>query len=193
MKSESSLRFRQLNSIRPHDKVPRVATPSKRNKTTKLPCGRERAQSAGVAPNQYDGLHARLKSYLEAEGLKYSEQRWKIAKVVLASAEHLSAQEIIRRVENEYPDIGAATVYRNIKVLCDARILRETLLDNEGRVVFEAFEDGHHDHIVCVDCGAIFEFHEPKIETLQETVADAMGFSEVRHRHVIYAHCKYKK
>jgi len=176
-------------------KKPKKAAEAKADaRSVSLPCGRERAHSAGpVAPSQVESLHARLKHYLEAQGLKYSEQRWKIAKVVLASAEHLSAQEIIRRVEGEYPDIGAATVYRNIKVLCDARILKETLLDAEDRVVYEAFEEGHHDHIVCLDCGAIFEFHEPRIESLQASVTDALSFSEVRHRHVIYAHCKLLK
>lgn len=180
----------------PQSKANKPAAKPRRpeRKSERLPCGRERMHpGAPVAQTQYDGLHDRLKAYLEAQKLKYSEQRWKIAKVVLGSAEHLSAQEIIRRVEHEYPDIGAATVYRNIKVLCEAQILRETLLDAEDRVVYEAFEEGHHDHIVCLDCGAIFEFHEAKIESLQQSVAEQMDFSEVRHRHVIYANCRYKK
>ena len=99
----------------------------------------------------------------------------------------------MREVQRAYPGIGAATVYRSIKVLCDAKILRETLVDADGRVVYEVFDEDHHDHIVCLDCGAIFEFHDSLIESRQERVAGELAFAPVRHRHVIYARCEYKK
>ncbi len=156
------------------------------------PCGRPvGVASAPPSPARFERWQAELRRYLESAGLKYSEQRWKLAQLVLSSPDHLSAQQIVQRVAKEYPDIGAATVYRNIKVLCDAKILRETLVDAEGRVVYEAFDEGHHDHIVCLDCGGIFEFHEEKIESLQRDVAKRMSFAEASHRHVIYARCTY--
>lgn len=135
----------------------------------------------------------KLKTYLEKEGLRSSEQRDQIAALILSLGVHLSAQEIVDRVRKTHPGIGAATVYRNIKVLCDALILKESLNDAEGRTVYEPYDEDHHDHIVCLDCGQIFEFHEEGIEKLQDRVTQQLQFEPVRHRHVIYAHCTYNK
>ena len=159
-----------------------------------LPCGRPAAAHAGVptAPKMEE-WHQQLRGYLASEGLKYSEQRWKIAEEILSTGGHLDAQGVVDRVKSRHPDIGAATVYRNLKVLCDAQILKESLNDANGRVIYELFEDEHHDHIICVDCGEIFEFHNDKIESLQSGVVRGMQFSEVRHRHVIYAKCSFNK
>ena len=162
-----------------------------------LPCGRPIVVSKEGDPrnevSKFDKWHSQLKVYLEKNGLKYSEQRWKIAKLILERRGHFNAQEIVQEVIKAHPGIGPATVYRNLKVLCEARILKETLIDAQGIVIYEAFEELHHDHIVCLDCNEIFEFHDPKIESLQQEVAGEMKFKEVRHRHIIYADCQYKK
>jgi Fur family ferric uptake transcriptional regulator len=136
---------------------------------------------------------AQLREFLTREGLKHSDQRWKIAELILQTGGHLDAQQIVERVKEKHPEIGAATVYRNLKVLCDASILKESLMDPQGRVVYELFDDHHHDHIICLDCGEIFEFHSDRIEDLQSSIARNMDFSEVRHRHVIFAKCTYGK
>jgi Fur family transcriptional regulator, ferric uptake regulator len=159
-----------------------------------LPCGRpKRAQSAMLSPKQLEVWQNQLKSYLVSQGLKYTEQRWKIAELILSTGGHLDALDLVEQVKKKHSDIGAATVYRNIKVLCDASILKESLIDSNGRVVYELFDSEHHDHIVCLDCGGIFEFHDQKIEIQQSAVLDEMKFEEVRHRHVVYAHCRFKQ
>ncbi len=166
-------------------------------KEKKLPCGR--AVGGGSPkekhedPKRFEIWHAELKLYLENNGLKYSEQRWKIAKTILERRGHFNAQEIVQEVLKAHPGIGPATVYRNLKLLCEARILKETLVDAQGVVIFETYQELHHDHIVCLDCNEIFEFHDSNIESLQETVTKEMMFTEVRHRHIIYAKCQYKK
>jgi Fur family ferric uptake transcriptional regulator len=158
-----------------------------------LSCGRQ--ASAGPAlpkPERLAEWQKQLRDYLAGQGLKYSEQRWKIAEIILASGAHLDAQSLVERVKQEHPGIGAATVYRSIKVLCDAHILKESLMDTAGKVIYELFDDDHHDHIVCMDCGEIFEFHNDKIESLQNGITREMHFSQVKHRHVIYVHCDLK-
>jgi Fur family ferric uptake transcriptional regulator len=170
-----------------------MSTPSSKRSVKTLPCGRP-AMEHGPAPAtaKLEEWHQQLRDYLLAQGLKNSEQRWKIAESILSTGGHLDAQGIVDRVKTKHPDIGAATVYRNLKVLCDANILKESLTDPQGRVIYELFEDEHHDHIICVDCGEIFEFHNDKIESLQTSVVKNMSFTEVRHRHVVYAKCTFK-
>jgi len=157
-----------------------------------LPCGRSRPSRA-APPNQARlcQWQQQLKDYLTRSQLKYTEQRWKIAETILSTGGHLDAQALVEKVKGTHPGIGAATVYRSIKVLCDASILKESLTDAQGRVVYELFDDDHHDHIICIDCGEIFEFHDEKIEAQQNAIARKLQFQQVRHRHVIYAHCGF--
>ena len=166
-----------------------------RTSTSKtLPCGRPlpATESAGIKPGRVEEWKRKLTDYLTAHKLKHSDQRWQIAELILTCREHLDAQGLLDLVKTRYPGIGAATVYRTIKLLCDAQMLKESLHRADGRVVYELFDEEHHDHIVCVDCGQIFEFHDEKIEAAQNAVVNNMRFTQVRHRHVIYVHCGWK-
>jgi Fur family ferric uptake transcriptional regulator len=141
--------------------------------------------------SQFLKWQKQLRDYLTSRELKYTEQRWKIAELILSTGGHLDTQQLVERVHEVHSGIGAATVYRTIKVLCDALILKESLTDVEGKVYYELYDQEHHDHIFCLDCKQIFEFHDQKIESLQEAVLEKMEFQEIRHRHVVYAHCTF--
>lgn len=152
-------------------------------------CGRTLPVSSSSSEPELEESQKRLKDYFSAQGLKFTEQRWKIAKQILSGGGHLSAQELVEQVRKSNPGIGAATVYRTIKVLCEASVLKESLSDASGTIYYEAFYEKHHDHIVCLDCGQILEFHDEAIESRQRTVAQKLDFEEEGHRHVIFARC----
>lgn len=133
----------------------------------------------------------KLRHYLSNKGLKWTEQRWTIARLILTTGGHLNAQNIVERVKDIEPGIGAATVYRNIKVLCEAGLLEDSHRSPDGHTLYELCDEHHHDHIVCRDCGEIFEFHNDAIEDLQEKVAKDMGFGVEGHRHLIQARCEF--
>jgi Fur family transcriptional regulator, ferric uptake regulator len=154
-----------------------------------LPCGRIKITPSAPSAKQLDVWQNQLRSYLIDQGLKYTEQRWKIAELILSTGGHLDAQALVEQVKKRHSAIGTATVYRSLKVLCEAEILKESLIDAHGRVFYELADGQHHDHIICQDCGEIFEFHDSKIEAQQSVVAEKMDFKEVGHRHVVYAHC----
>lgn len=159
-----------------------------------LPCGRANCPpSVSLTAKQLDAWKMQLKDYLSSQGLKFTDQRWKIVELILSTGGHLDAQALVDQVRQKHTGIGSATVYRSIRLLCDASILKESLIDSHGRVFYELSGSEHHDHIVCLDCGEIFEFQDQKIETLQRATTQKMQFKEVNHRHVIYAHCTYKK
>ncbi len=161
--------------------------------TLLLPCGRPKAPFSGATHHaQIAKWQNDLKSYLTRQGLKYTNQRWQIAEIILSTGGHLDAQALVEKVKEKHPAIGSATVYRSIKVLCEASILKESLRDAEGKVFYELFDTHHHDHLVCMDCGEIFEFHDEKIEERQNSVARKMSFSPESHRHVVYARCQLR-
>ena len=169
---------------------------SKSARKTALPCGRLKPQKAGAGlPKRFSTAQAawaqKLNLFLANKRLKRSEQRLRVVEVFWDLGGHLTAQELVREVTQRFPAIGVATVYRNIKLLCEAKILHEAFSDGEGRAIYEFFDDDgeHHDHMVCRDCGTVFEFHSEEIEALQQSLLKKEGFREDGHRHVVYVRC----
>jgi len=88
-------------------------------------------------------------------------------------------------------DIGIATVYRVLMQFEQADILKRSHFESE-RAVYELNEGEHHDHLVCLDCGRVEEFHDEEIEALQIKVAKRHGFEIADHALSLYAHCVKK-
>ena len=89
--------------------------------------------------------------------------------------------------ELHHPNIGYTTVYRTMKLLCDAGLATERHFD--GGVTRYEIEHEHHDHLVCLRCGKIIEFECAMIEKTQQEIADRYRFRVLRHRHELYGHC----
>lgn len=123
------------------------------------------------------------------QGLKSTIQRDAILKLFVDAGEHLSAEELYERVKKRYPGIGYATVYRTLKLLAGAGIAEERRFeDGFTRYEFKATE-GHHDHLICTECGDIVEFENEQIEILQRNVAKKNGFHVQSHKLEIYGLC----
>lgn len=128
-----------------------------------------------------------LARYLEEHGLKHTKQREAILEVFLGAKGHVTSEEIYQAVREHYPQIGYTTVYRTLKLLCDAGVANERHFD-DGVARYE-IEHEHHDHLVCLKCGKIVEFECAMIEATQDEIAARYGFRVLRHRHELYGHC----
>ncbi len=129
-----------------------------------------------------------LASYLEEHNLKNTRQREAILGVFLQATGHVTSDELFQRVRGEHPNIGYTTVYRTMKLLCDAGLATEHHFD-DGITRFEIAHE-HHDHLVCTRCGKIIEFECRMIEETQNQIAARYGFRLLRHRHELYGHCR---
>ncbi|GAB4294603.1 MAG: transcriptional repressor [Desulfuromonadia bacterium] len=133
---------------------------------------------------------AAFRNFIDEKGLKTTRQRNQILEFFLSSRRHLSVEEFHREIRERHPSIGYATVYRTLKLFAESGIAREIDF-GDGQTRYEPLVAGeHHDHLVCLRCGAIEEFSHDGIESLQEEVALQHGFSIVTHRLEIYGHCK---
>lgn len=154
-----------------------------------LPCGRKIQASVEATTISKRVLSEKLVRLVSEKGLNSSHSRDRILEIVSTLSGHFSASDLIRGVVKKYPGIGPATVYRSLPLFVEAGILRETLTTENGETIFEIEKDHHHDHIVCLDCHSIFEFHNPQIERAQERLSADLNFSPQNHKHVIYARC----
>lgn len=166
-------------------------------KMRKLPCGRPLTAGANgpieFSAEERASVARLLEDHQKRKGLNRSEVRDQLLEAILQCEGHFTGPELIQKVHALYPSMGAATIYRNLPIFIEAGVLRESLNDKDGQVIYELQGAGHHDHIVCLDCQTILEFHEDRIENLQQEVIEQLGFTEVHHRHVVYARCEYKK
>jgi len=125
-------------------------------------------------------------------GLKATLPRLKILELFQSSAQrHMTAEDVYRQLMQQQLAIGLATVYRVLMQFEQADILKRSHFESE-RAVYELNEGEHHDHLVCLDCGRVEEFHDPDIEALQIKVAKKKGFEIADHALSLYAHCSKK-
>jgi Fur family ferric uptake transcriptional regulator len=128
-------------------------------------------------------------SDLKTIGLKATLPRLRILELFEKSpVRHLAAEEVYRILRKEGTETGLATVYRVLTQFEQAGLLVRHHFES-GKAVFELNQGGHHDHIVCVQCGHVEEFYDAEIERRQVTVAEERGFRIHDHSLHIYADC----
>ena len=126
----------------------------------------------------------RIEKACAEKGLRMTEQRRVIARVVAEAYDHPDAEELYRRAISVDPHISIATVYRTVKLFEDAGILERHDF-RDGRSRYEEISD-HHDHLIDVSTGRVIEFVNEEIEKLQRRVAEELGYDLVDHRLELY-------
>ncbi len=147
-------------------------------------------QNPEQSPGPNEASMASLRKYVQKNGLKFTKQRELIADVFFQSQGHLTAEDLLDRVRKEDSQVSLATVYRTMKLLTDCGLANPHHF-GERQTVYEPSETGedHHDHIICQDCGKIFEFMNEQIEDLQDKIAAGYGLELTTHRMELYGKC----
>ena len=139
----------------------------------------------------YDDYIIKFKGLIKSLGLKNSVQREYILKTLFDCDKHLSAEQILAKVKDEYKiNIGIATVYRIVGLLEDMKIISSISVDGNDAKVYELSLVLHHDHLVCIECGKIVEFINDTIEELQKDIATKNNFTLQSHNMMLYGICK---
>ena len=120
------------------------------------------------------------------KGLRITEQRRVIARVLSAADDHPDVEELHRRSAAIDPGISIATVYRTVKLFEEAGILERREFKG-GRTRYEPVTETHHDHLIDLESGQVLEFEDAELEELQRRIAERMGFRLVDHRMELYA------
>ena len=120
-----------------------------------------------------------------SKGVKLTDQRKIIAKVMTQSKDHPDVDELYKRVSKIDPKISIATVYRTVKLLEEEGIVAKH--DFKGKKArYEELSESHHDHLIDVKTGEIVEFVDEEIEILQKKVAEKLGYNLIDHKLELY-------
>lgn len=131
-------------------------------------------------------MPSRLEQLCIDKGLKMTEQRRVIARVLSDSADHPDVEAVHRRAAAIDPKISIATVYRTVRLFQEASILERHDF-GDGRARYEEMPSEHHDHLIDLQSGKVIEFKSEAIEKLQREVAARLGYKLVDHRLELFA------
>jgi len=128
----------------------------------------------------------RLEKACVEKGMRMTEQRRVIARILSAASDHPDVEELHRRAHSIDPHISISTVYRTVRLFEESGVLtRHDFRD--GRSRYEEASEMHHDHLIDMKSGAVIEFVDDEIETLQKAIAKRLGYRLVDHRLELYA------
>jgi Fur family ferric uptake transcriptional regulator len=127
-----------------------------------------------------------IEALCTAKGMRMTEQRRVIARVLAAAEDHPDVEELYRRCVKVDDRISISTVYRTVKLFEDAGIIERHDF-REGRARYEQSRESHHDHLINLRTGEVIEFASEEIERLQAEVARKLGYRLIDHRLELYA------
>ena len=127
-----------------------------------------------------------IEALCATKGMRLTEQRRVIARVLATSGDHPDVEELYRRCSAIDDRISISTVYRTVKLFEDAGIIERHEF-RDGRARYEQMPETHHDHLINLRTGEVIEFQSEEIERLQAEIARKLGYRLVDHRLELYA------
>ena len=140
---------------------------------------------------EHPDIQERFARYLSTRSLKLTSQRERIFNRAFATHDHFTAETLYDWMrEEDGPRVSRATVYRTLNLLEEGGFIG-SLDTGRGEVIYEhLLGHPHHDHLICLACGSIEEFHQDEIEALQAEIARSRGFRLVRHTLRLEGYCQ---
>ena len=130
-------------------------------------------------------MQSNIEKKCKSKGVKLTDQRRIIAKVMSESNDHPNVDELYNRVSKIDEKISIATVYRTVKLFEESGILAKHDFKG-GKARYEELNEGHHDHLIDIKSGEIIEFVDNEIEELQKKVAEKYAYQLVDHKLELY-------
>jgi len=126
----------------------------------------------------------KFEKLLQEKGIKMTDQRWVVLRVLAESEDHPDAELVYRRSSKLDNHISVATVYRTLAMLAELDVIERHDF-GEGRARYEVLEEHHH-HLIDIDSGEVIEFQDEELEKLKAKIAEKMGFKLIDHRLELY-------
>ncbi len=128
--------------------------------------------------------------FIVGKNLKMSQQRELILDIFLKTETHFTPEELYNLVKRKDKSIGQATVYRMVKLLRESGVAERIYFGDNVSMYEHKYGHDHHDHLYCEKCKKKVEVIDPRIETLQEKLAEKYGFSLTDHKMVLIGLCR---
>lgn len=131
-----------------------------------------------------------FRAFLKERGQRQTPERFTILDEVYATADHFDADELFVRLKQKGSRVSRATVYNTLELLLESDLVVKHQFGRNQAKYERAYAYWQHDHLICLDCGEILEFCDPRLQSIQDTVGDIYGFDISHHALTLYGHCR---
>lgn len=145
---------------------------------------------SALPQSQLEEVRHRFRSYLKERGQRQTPERVAILEEVYSSAGHFDADELYLRLKQAGSRVSRATVYNTLELLLGCDLVVKHQFGTSQAKFERAFAYWQHDHLICLDCGKILEFCDPRLQSIQDTVAEIFGFEIAQHALHLYGRCR---
>ena len=139
---------------------------------------------------QLDEVTRAFRNALKARGQRQTPERFAILDEVYATPDHFDADELFARLRQKGGRVSRATVYNTLDLLLECDLVVKHQFGRNQAKYERAYAYWQHDHLLCVACGKILEFCDPRLQSIQDTVGDIYGFEISHHALTLYGHCR---
>jgi Fur family ferric uptake transcriptional regulator len=146
--------------------------------------------SLQLPPAQFEEVRDRFAAFIRQRRQRQTPERFAILEEIYASQEHVDADTLFGRLRARGVAVSRATVYNTLELLLECDLVVRHQFGGSQAKYERAWAYWQHDHLLCVDCGAIFEFCDPRLQEIQESVAGIYGFEVARHALNVYGRCR---
>ena len=137
-----------------------------------------------------DAVYERFADFLKERGQRRTPERFAVLDGLYATSDHIDADTLFARLHDDGVAVSRATVYNTLELLLESDLAARHQFGQNQAKYERAYAYWQHDHLICEDCGEIMEFCDPRLQSIQETVAEIYGFEVARHALTVYGRCR---
>ena len=143
-----------------------------------------------LAPDKLAEVRSIFDEYLKQQGLRQTAERAHVFEEVYDTDDHFDADELYTRLRSRGVNVSRATVYNSLELLLECNLVVRHQFGNKQAKYERSFSFWQHDHLICMDCNELFEFCDPRIQSIQEMVSEIFQFDISQHSLHMYGHCR---
>jgi len=143
-----------------------------------------------VSPQQLEEVKNIFRAFLKQRGQRQTPERFAVLGEIYSTSDHVDADELYLRLQQKGARVSRATVYNTLELLLECDLVVKHQFGTNQAKYERAYSYWQHDHLICLDCGELFEFCDPRIQSIQEMVAEIYQFDIRHHALNFYGHCR---
>lgn len=145
---------------------------------------------ASLPHSQLEEVRRHFTRHLKDRGQRQTPERFAVLDEVYATADHFDADELFVRLQRRGSRVSRATVYNTLDLLLDCDLVVKHQFGKSQAKYERAYAYWQHDHLICLDCGDILEFCDPRLQSVQDTLEEIFDFEITQHALHMYGHCR---